>query len=187
MIMAALKQHTKKAHNHIENQRFAKLLLNKPTLEQYLSILQCWYGLYNAYYCAAEQFRLFSKQLLSDRIEQLTADMLGLGSSRAVIHQLPRFESTITNLYQAHGMAYVLEGSCLGGQVICRCLKQRAASAIQQNTRFYFGYGDATQQHWRCFCQYMESQELTGDQMQMAVDSANATFAEIEHWFILNQ
>lgn len=73
------------------------------------------------------------------------------------------------------GVLYVLEGSTLGGQVLCRQLKDRLQLAPHQ-LRYLAGHGRATGARWRATCALLEAALSTPALRAQAGAAAAATF-----------
>jgi heme oxygenase len=78
------------------------------------------------------------------------------------------------------GMAYVVEGATLGGEIISRHLKKSFGSDIPM--RFFTAYGAERSIMWQRF-QFLLDQYISNrETLQTAIDAANTTFASLDHW-----
>jgi heme oxygenase (biliverdin-IX-beta and delta-forming) len=107
------------------------------------------------------------------RTECLCADLMRLDGSCAVEWapvSLPR------NAAEAHGCAYVLEGSTLGGLVLATLIEDKLGADI--STSYLRLRGAATAQQWRAWLQRLETfgTSATADEVRAACHMACATF-----------
>lgn len=116
------------------------------------------------------------------RLDQLDADLIDMGMGRSAILALPTPQVLALSTVPAGlGALYVLEGSRLGGQVICREVEQRLALA-GVGTRYYYGYGGDTGRMWRNYLARLES--IGGDVTAEGdvLDTGVATFQALAEW-----
>ncbi|MBE7220378.1 MAG: biliverdin-producing heme oxygenase [Caulobacteraceae bacterium] len=73
------------------------------------------------------------------------------------------------------GVLYVLEGSTLGGQLLCRHLRRVLRLAPRQ-MRYLFGHGRATGSRWRATCALLNATLQTPRWRGEACAAANTTF-----------
>lgn len=78
------------------------------------------------------------------------------------------------------GMLYVLEGSTLGGQVLCRHLADRLQLQPHQ-LRYLAGHGRATGARWRATCALLKAALSTPALRAQAGAAASATFRLFGH------
>ncbi len=78
----------------------------------------------------------------------------------------------LANVASAFGSMYVLEGSCLGGQVIARSARE-VHNIGAANATYFSGSGSATARDWREFLALLEA-ELTNDAQSQADASRSA-------------
>ena len=98
--------------------------------------------------------------------------------AKAALHFLPE----ISGHAAALGAMYVIEGSTLGGQIICNMLKKQLK--IEDGLSFFSGYGEQTIPMWKRFQAVLD---LPGSQQgDKIIEAANDTFGKFEVWFDLN-
>lgn len=84
---------------------------------------------------------------------------------------------------QALGAMYVLEGSTLGGQVICQIIQRNLPMPeIAQALSFFKGYGEDTRAQWDSFVHYLEGYHGTDEQKKRIVEAAADTFRQFKVW-----
>lgn len=176
MLSEKLRENTKIAHQELE-----KLLVRKirsiQTAGDYLEILVC----FSRFFCPLEKAISFQLQnTLPDiskrrKTEWIEEDINYFQPSYSVIPTCP----AIPEIYkdsQAVGALYVIEGSTLGGQVICRMVSQRLGISPEKGFKFFSGYGDTTAEMWGDFKKYVNSRNWTEKEEDEVIDAANQTF-----------
>lgn len=174
-----LRAATQSAHRSLDQLPQLQALL-QPTLsaQQYAEIL-C--GLYRVFTPLEQAILDYTEQ--SDvqfdyrhRLKHpwLAADLQQLQQA------LPPLEDTlpITTPEDLLGICYVLEGSTLGGQIICQTLHKHFAERLP--TRFYQGYGSATAQQWQDFWQFATTLPLDASHWERIAARALTVFASLQ-------
>src|SRR5690606_25688073 len=92
----------------------------------------------------------------------------------------------IINHYQALGALYVIEGSTLGGQIICKMLAQQLDRTDFSQMSFFGGYGDQTENMWQKFKQSLD-QPVYIPGHDTIIEAANQTFMKFGKWFDKNK
>jgi len=114
------------------------------------------------------------------RAPLLARDLAALGShgpwSRCA--DLPAMSS----LPQALGVAYVLEGSTLGGRYILAKLPPPLAALAGRATAYLTGYGEQTGPRWRAFAALAEEHLAPAGACDAAVTAARDTFVKLTRW-----
>ena len=77
---------------------------------------------------------------------------------------------------QLMGALYVVEGSMLGGQFICKALAKNEQLKGFQPFQFYGGYGKKTGARWSSFRKAVRQHDWTAGQQEEALHSARQTF-----------
>jgi len=183
-LLIALKQTTRPYHQSLEQ----TLDFLSPNLSNtdYLRLIKAFWG----YYCPLEA-RLASVPALttwipdlSERIKLslLEKDLVALGVEIETIAQLPQCNElpACTDVAQALGCLYVMEGATLGGQIISRHIKQLLDLDARNGTAFFSSYGDATGLMWQTFREQLTT--FTADE-ERVIESACMTFLTLEKWF----
>ena len=101
----------------------------------------------------------------------LQRDLRHLGQQAPSPAAWPDFASPAA----AWGSVYVIEGSALGGQFICRSLAQAGLHA-GNGAAYFNGWGDATAGLWRGTRETLAAQLGSGAALEQACDGARATF-----------
>lgn len=87
-----------------------------------------------------------------------------------------------TDLYGALGVAYVIEGSTLGGRFIQSRLPPALTAYRGRATAFLEGYGEATGPLWKQFGVIIERTVTTAAHEDATLAGARATFASMIDW-----
>lgn len=116
-----------------------------------------------------------------EKLAWLEADLVARGRTRQQIATLPRQHTLppLDSLAQRFGVAYVIEGAQLGGQVLLRTLAPRLAP---RPTRFLVGYGTESGEKWRTFLSALGLSLCDPRERERAAESARLTF-ELAHGF----
>lgn len=78
------------------------------------------------------------------------------------------------------GMLYPLEGSVLGGQVICDRLRTTLGLDATNGGRFFSGYGKQTGRYWAEFLDYADRSIQTPDELDLACRFSKQLFEQFE-------
>jgi heme oxygenase len=121
---------------------------------------------------------------LRARSELIENDLLALGLSRREISELPRCTDLPRLSYPEDlaGCLYVLEGACLGGQVIASALRQRFGVARGSGASFFIGDAEATAARWILVLAWLEGLARGGARSEEIIASARTTFLTLAHW-----
>lgn len=117
------------------------------------------------------------------RSSRLEADLVSLGMTAQSVDALPlcRDLSPLDSVPQALGAAYVLEGAALGGLAMARALISKAHGSAPP-TAFLLGDGENGGPRWRNFIVELEAGLLGVFELEVAAQSARATFVAFETW-----
>lgn len=180
-----LRHDTRVQHDAIEQVAvMRRLFATDYQVDEYRSLLLRMYGFY-----AALEPSLFSDVPSELGLAQrrktpwLAKDLAQLGTDAAELRVAPRcFSLPPTQAWPDKlGVFYVLEGSTLGGQVICRQLEQQfdwSPDGVDP-LRFYYGYGDSSGHQWRTMKTLLNACDAGADQ---AVAAAGETFERLTAW-----
>lgn len=115
------------------------------------------------------------------RAPMLAADLLALGDDP---RGAPRCTSLppVTSLARALGVAYVLEGSTLGGRYILAKLPPPLVRLRGRATAFLTGHGPETGSRWRAFAAIVARELVTPAAEDEAVFGARETFVRLIDW-----
>ena len=115
------------------------------------------------------------------KVAWIESDLRARGMTGSDLAALPRQTKLppLSSLAHRFGVAYVVEGSQLGGQTLLRRLGPRLA----HSARFLEGYGRETMPRWRAFMAAIDANLVTREDAEIAAENARATFDWIAEWF----
>jgi heme oxygenase (biliverdin-IX-beta and delta-forming) len=118
------------------------------------------------------------------KVGWIVADLRARGLRDREIAAIPRQNrlASLATLEQRFGIAYVVEGAQLGGQVLLRRIGPRVAPLP---TRFLEGYGRECGPNWRSFIAALGASVTDREHARAAAESARAAFETAHAWFAL--
>ena len=178
-----LKEGTKNNHQNLEKELLKRLKIIRSSNE-YAELLTHFYSFFGGLELCIDKhldlnilpdypYRRKTSAILND-LRCIDAVLPALAEKSA----LPE----IGNHFQALGALYVIEGSTLGGQIICKILRGQVSCIDPAAMSFFSGYGDQTYQMWNVFKQAIDLIKEPEDE-NMVIVSANHTFLEFSNWF----
>ena len=183
-----LRRETAPQHETLERQ--LDLLDPDLSLHRYRLVLENFHGFYAAVESELPRLVATTPSLgfpLRARAELLERDLLALGSSRADIAGLPRCADLprLSRTEHLAGCLYVLEGACLGGQIITKALRGRLPLTDDHGLSFFVGDGSRTGARWRSVLDWLEDLVRRGAHADEIVASARETFCSLACWMEL--
>lgn len=180
-----LKRETAALHRRLET--LVGLLEPGLSIPRYLRVLRTFHGFYAPVEASLLELVAAGAPLdfpLRARAELIEADLLALGLSRPELAALPRCVELprLSRLEDLAGCLYVLEGACLGGQVIAPVLLQQLGVAKGSGASFFVGDGGETLPRWSLVLAWLESVVRAGARSEEIVASACATFGTFARW-----
>jgi heme oxygenase (biliverdin-IX-beta and delta-forming) len=180
-----LRRETALHHETLERQ--LDLLDPDLSLHRYRLVLESFHGFYAV--VESELARLVATTPspgfpLRVRAGLLERDLLALGLSRSDIAGLPRCADLPRLCRTEHlaGCLYVLEGACLGGQIIAKGLRGRLPLTNDHGLSFFVGDGRGTAARWRLVLGWLEDLVRRGALADEIVASARETFSSLGSW-----
>ena len=180
-----LKRETAAAHQHLEDQ----LGLLEPGLDvhRYLRVLERFYGFYVPVEAAVTRRAAAELPLgfpLRARAELIERDLLALGLSPADLAALPLCSDRpkLSCVEDLAGCLYVLEGACLGGQVLSPLLHRRLGLAKDSGAAFFAGDEEWTLPRWTVVVAWLDGLPRTGASIAEIISAATAAFDAFARW-----
>lgn len=176
-----LKKTTFDAHTTTEKTLNPKLS-SITNYEDYGLMLKMFYGFFQPLEKIISRY--IGKEILYDIDERrnsmsILTDLKAIDQSTEALSICTVFP-TINSISEALGAMYVLEGSTLGGRMICRMLMKNGFVQFNaSNLHFFNGYGDNTGSKWTQFLSVIEQYENEVNDM---VRTANDTFNCLTKW-----
>ena len=180
-----LKRETAAAHQHLEAQ--LGLLDRGLDVPRYVRVLGTFYGFYVP--VEIDVTRLAAAQLplgfpLRARAGLIERDLLALGRSPADLSALPicRDRPQLSCVEDLAGCLYVLEGACLGGQVVSALLQRRLGLAKESGAGFFAGDEEGPLPRWAVVVAWLDGLPRTGASTARIISAATATFEAFARW-----
>ena len=180
-----LKRETAALHQRLE----AQLGLLDPALSlpRYRRVLQMLYGFYAPLEAGLAPLAAAGRPLgfpLRARSELIEDDLVALGLSRREVAEQPRCGvlPRLSCPEDLAGCLYVLEGACLGGQVIAPLLNRRFGVAQGSGASFFVGDAERTSARWMLVLAWLEVVVRSGARSEEIVAAARATFHTLGRW-----
>ncbi len=189
-MIELLRERTGKQHQELERVLIPSIkAVNTP--DAYIKLLQLFYG----YYYPLEQHIAAHMDISFPggferrrKASLLLDDIAAISGVPATTPPCCTDIPAITDNAQALGAMYVLEGSTLGGQVICQILMRNlAAPELPKALSFFNGYGADTQSYWDTFVHYLQGYHGDETQQQRMLEAAAATFEHFRLWALQQQ
>ena len=184
-LQQRLKRETTAVHKHLE----AQLGLLNPGLDvhRYLRVLEAFYGFYVPVEAAVRRRAAAELPLgfpLRARAELIERDLLALGLSPADLAALPLCSDRpeLSCVEDLAGCLYVLEGACLGGQVLTPLLHRRLGLAKDSGAAFFAGDEEWTLPRWTVIVAWLDGLPRTGASTAKIISAATATFDAFARW-----
>ena len=180
-----LRRETSAQHQRLERQ--LDLLDPELSLRRYRLVLESFYGFYAPIESELPRLLATSRPLgfsLRARAELLKRDLLSLGLSPFDIAALPRCADLprLSRTEHLAGSLYVLEGACLGGQIIANALRARLPLSDDHGLAFFVGDGSRTGARWRLVLGWLEDLVRQGALADEIIASARETFCSLGSW-----
>jgi heme oxygenase len=184
-LRRVLKCETQALHERLD----AELGLLEPglTIHRYGRVLRAFHGFYAPVEAGLLRLAAASPPIgfpLRARSELIERDLRALGLSRPEIAALPRCTDLprLACPEDLAGCLYVLEGACLGGQVIARALRRRFGLTEVTGISFFMGDAEATATRWIVVVTWLDGVGREGARTEEIVATARATFQTLARW-----
>jgi len=180
-----LKRETAGLHQRLD----AELALMEPELsiQRYQRVLRTFYGFYAPVEAGLVRLAASGPPLgfpLRARCELIESDLHALGLGRRELAGLARCTDLprLSCPEDLAGCLYVLEGACLGGQVIAQALYEQLGVAKGSGASFFVGDAEGTSARWILFLSWLDGLARAGARSDEIVASACATFLTFAQW-----
>jgi heme oxygenase len=172
--LAALRAATRPLHDEIE----ARMVLSREhaganEYRLYASALYGWMAEWETALWQAPWPTEVEAAQRDNKRAWLQADLAALGMELPPSRAHP---PALDSLAARFGVAYVIEGSQLGGAVLARRL------ALPTEPRYLIGYGAALGPRWKSFLAALENNVVASADIECAASTAHDTFASLTHW-----
>jgi heme oxygenase (biliverdin-IX-beta and delta-forming) len=146
------------------------------SLERYARLLAALYGFYVP--LEASMSRLCAPLVRRTPLLERDLRVLGREPARARICDRPPRLATLDHLA---GAFYVVEGACLGGQVIARAVRRQLGVRRDHGAAFFSGDGAAAVR-WKAVLAWLEARERGARAGHEITEGACRTFAALSRW-----
>ena len=188
MLLERLRAETRDEHLALEAE--LDLVSDSLSLDDYRRVLRRFHGFHAA--VEAEPAWLEAVRLVgldpesTRRLPLLAADLRRLGD--ATPEALPRCGDPprLATPADGAGCLYVLEGACLGGQVIGRHVERVLGLTPSQGAAYFHGHGRETGARWQAFRAGLVTWSSGSGAEDEIVASALATFRAMRRWCALD-
>ena len=182
-ILSLLKESTQANHDATELVANShKITAGTLSLSEYQKLLLCnWkihFHLKNAFATYLDETPTPALEYFVDdnRLQWLKTDLQELGVPFNKVDDMPEKMPSYSTSSAVIGGLYVVEGSMLGGQFICRQLGKNTAIKTISNFHFYNGYGRETGKRWAAFRQLAMQNIKTDEAIESCIVAAKQTF-----------
>lgn len=190
MILDRLKNDTAYNHKLLEgNVLLSSLMTDHLTVESYKRIISKFYTYFLPLEKSIFPF-LADEKYIPDFLQRRKASLL---LEDLLYYEVPEKTLSfcvqlpeISNLSQAIGALYVMEGSTLGGRFISKKVNETIGATANSGAKFYHGYGTETGTFWKKFCSYMSSYASESAHHSDIINTANSTFLKLNSWLDQN-
>ena len=174
MLSQKLKENTKTAHQELEKLVVQKIKSIQDT-DDYLILL----GFFYRFFAPIEQE-------IASQLGTVLPDMMRRRKISWILDDLEYFRGTplatqfpvhiIDDPFQAIGALYVIEGSTLGGQIICKMIAEKLEVSTERGFKFFSSYGDDTTKMWQDFKLFLDNRNWNSEEEKAVIAAANRTF-----------
>jgi heme oxygenase (biliverdin-IX-beta and delta-forming) len=171
---------------HVEAERYVRILdpdANRSDYVRYLRAMHSYHAPIERMFAASDALQAagFAADVRCRKAAWMRADLANLGEACAAdCTDVPRHQSLSSMI----GIAYVLEGSTLGGRFILAKLPPAIAALRGTATRYLEGYGAETGARWRAFAELVERNRVD---VASAEAAACETFAKLIQWLAVHE
>lgn len=191
IILQQIKEQTKERHLALEkNQRLSLLTNSDIEIQQYLNILRKFYGFFAPLESKINHFTAIYSVIpdLGDRRKAtaLLSDISFISKKETSETEIADCDDlpSVSNISEALGCLYVLEGSTLGGRFIYKNLEESLNLNHVHGAAFFYGYGADTGPKWKnfqtCLSNYFDQKP---EESTSAIKTAVDTFEKLDQWF----
>jgi heme oxygenase len=176
-VLGALRAATSEAHTRLSTSLDPSRVC--ATRSSYTRFLAALFGFHAAVERALGPVALSGVGASPRRSALLAADLQFLGTPAATLPVMP-WTTPVEAPGARYGVAYVVEGSALGGLLLGRLAREQLQLGPQYGASF-FALGSGEAHRWRQVKAALE-QDVAGARLAPAAAAAAATFEQLERW-----
>jgi heme oxygenase len=182
MLSEKIKLNTKNTHQSLEKKLITRMrpIKDKKDYGEFIGLFYSYFGALELEINKYLELSFLPDYPQRRKSSALAADLSALGMplpTLAFKNDLPE----ISNHYQALGALYVIEGSTLGGRIICDMLHRQMGLQDSTGMSFFNGYGELTGDMWQIFRCSMDSDEYR-EKHEVIISAADHTFIQFANW-----
>jgi len=183
LIVQAVREATKKDHLLLDHTLYP-IIQGIKSNEQYIRLLQVFYGFMQPVYGHIEQFidsGILPDYHLRRKPNSIQKDIRFLTQNPPSIKycsQIPEINSVASAL----GALYVLEGSVMGGNIICKKIQENLGLEDENSFNFFKGYGSDNLNMWKLFLNFLDEYSMNDVEKNQLLTSASAIFLWFKNW-----
>jgi heme oxygenase len=174
-------RHATAAQHRTLDQGLRYVLGEELSLERYARLLAALYGFHVPLEAALAELPAPPGVPLVRRTGLLERDLRALRTEPALLPlcgQPPRLASA----EQLAGALYVVEGACLGGQVIARAVRRQLGLDREHGAAFFNGDGARTAARWKAVLAWLEARGREARARIDITEGACRTFGALSRW-----
>jgi heme oxygenase (biliverdin-IX-beta and delta-forming) len=182
-IHEQLRRATGEQHRRVDH-GLRYVLTDQLSAHRYVKLLGAFLGFYAPLEDSLASWEATAPPLglpLVRRSALLQRDLRALGSTPENIPMCAHVP-TVRRSGEIAGAIYVVEGACLGGQVIARAVVQRLGIGRETGAAFFTGDDAGIAVRWRQVLAWLEAREH-GEREDM-IDGARRTFDAFSRWLL---
>ena len=184
MLLEKIRAATNEQHQALEQTMFP-FILRVSNQADYARLLRIFYGFYKPLQDAIDLHLYkgdFPDYPERRRPSWILDDLQALGER---LDNIILMENTSFLHSNAHaiGAMYVMEGSTLGGKVICKTIRDNLVWKESGGFSFFSGYGSATGVKWKSFLDVLDQYSDTAEENEI-ITAANEVFKRFHQWII---
>lgn len=190
-IRFLLRRETRPEHDALDRHpAFLALVNGTLSLPDYRRLMQMLHGFYRKLdphlEIACDRFEVARSGFrYQSRTAILTGDLAALGfSDEAMRHPRPAGgDISASSAAALAGILYVLEGSLLGGAVLCAATEKLLAPVASGGNGYWQWCRAAAQPRWAMTCRLIEACAATDGAKKEMVAAARSSFQRLAAWF----
>ena len=172
------------AHHRALDHGLRYVLGEELSLERYGRLLAALYGFYVPLEAALSPLQTGAAALtvpLERRTALIERDLRALGTEPALVPLCNR-PPRLASFDHLAGAFYVVEGACLGGQVIAQAVTRQLGLRREHGAAFFSGDGARTAGRWKAVLAWLEARERATRAAPQITEGACRTFHALARW-----
>lgn len=186
MLIEKLRAGTRHTHEELEKEMMP-LITQAGDAGVYAKLLHLFYGYYRPLEKGMETW--LDDSVVPDinqrrKTSWILDDLQALGQPTEMEEDADA--PVISNRAEALGAMYVMEGSSLGGKVICKMIAENLGMEDHRALSFFYGYGGQTGSRWKGFLAVLDRFSGTEEEQDI-IRKADEVFLKFRRWLQRNK